>query len=215
MIDTSLLGLLEKGGITVIVLIFCSILSIGVVFEKFIAFKGIKEDFINKIKDRVTSSLKNGNFNEALFFCEKSTYSWFLFKISSPVAAVYKFMIDNRNNYNEEKLYEKAIQKLDKELIKLEKRLGILATLGAVAPFIGLFGTVLGIIKSFSALSINDISNYSQVMAGISEALIATAVGLVVAVPAVIFYNYFSKQIKIHLPIMEEAIQDVLMELKR
>lgn len=79
---------------------------------------------------------------------------------------------------------------------KLERSLGFLATVGANAPYIGLFGTVLGIMKSFNDLAKATDAGQNTVMAGISAALIATAAGLLVAIPAVLAYNYFQKQVK-------------------
>lgn len=79
---------------------------------------------------------------------------------------------------------------------RLEKSLGFLATVGSNAPYIGLFGTVLGIMKSFQDLAKAGDAGQSTVMAGISGALIATAAGLMVAIPAVLAYNYFQKQVK-------------------
>ncbi|MFA6788675.1 MAG: MotA/TolQ/ExbB proton channel family protein [Arcobacteraceae bacterium] len=83
--------------------------------------------------------------------------------------------------------------------IALEKRLGILATFGNNAPFIGLFGTVLGVINAFHALSNGNDFKVNVVMGGISEALVATAAGLFVAIPCVIAYNYFVRKIKMTL----------------
>jgi len=80
--------------------------------------------------------------------------------------------------------------------LELERHLGILGTLGNNAPFIGLFGTVLGIIKAFSDLSRNQASGAGAVMSGISEALVATAVGLLVAIPAVIAFNIFQGRVR-------------------
>lgn len=79
----------------------------------------------------------------------------------------------------------------------LDRGLVVLATLGNNAPFIGLFGTVLGIIRAFHDLGTNPAGGATVVMAGISEALVATAVGLLVAIPAVIAFNYFQRQIKV------------------
>jgi biopolymer transport protein ExbB len=79
----------------------------------------------------------------------------------------------------------------------LDRGLVVLATLGNNAPFIGLFGTVLGIIKAFHDLGTNPAGGATVVMAGISEALVATAIGLLVAIPAVIAFNYFQRQIKV------------------
>lgn len=78
---------------------------------------------------------------------------------------------------------------------QLEKNLGFLATLGSNAPFIGLLGTVMGIVKAFADLAVSQ-GNPTVVMAGISEALVATAVGLFVAIPAVVAFNFFQKQVK-------------------
>ena len=77
-----------------------------------------------------------------------------------------------------------------------QKRLTVLATLGNNAPFIGLFGTVLGVIKAFHDLHLQQGSGIKVVMGGISEALVATAMGLLVAIPAVIAYNAFSKTLQ-------------------
>lgn len=82
------------------------------------------------------------------------------------------------------------------EKVKLERNLIILGTLGNNAPFLGLFGTVLGIIKAFHDLAASGTSGAAVVMAGISSALVATALGILVAIPAVVAYNYFLTRIK-------------------
>ena len=83
-----------------------------------------------------------------------------------------------------------------RERLTLERNLGVLGTLGNNAPFIGLFGTVLGIIRAFADLAKNQTGGAGPVMTGISEALVATAVGLMVAIPAVIFYNIFQGRVR-------------------
>jgi len=85
---------------------------------------------------------------------------------------------------------------LSEERLILERHLAFLGTVGANAPFVGLLGTVLGIIRAFHDLSRNAGGGAGAVMAGISEALVATAVGLLVAIPAVIAYNYFQSQVQ-------------------
>ncbi len=96
---------------------------------------------------------------------------------------------------------KKDLDQLNIAQIKLllEKRLGILATFGNNAPFIGLFGTVLGVINAFATLSKGIEFGVNAVMGGISEALVATAAGLFVAIPSVIAYNYFIRKIKMTL----------------
>lgn len=85
---------------------------------------------------------------------------------------------------------------LSEEKLGLDSRIAILGTLGNNAPFVGLFGTVLGIIHAFHSLAMNTQGGPGAVMAGISEALVATALGLFVAIPAVAAYNYFVRYIK-------------------
>lgn len=89
------------------------------------------------------------------------------------------------------------------ERIRLERGLIVIGTTGANAPFVGLFGTVLGIIKAFNDLSLETAEAAGAVMAGISEALVATAVGLLVAIPAVVVYNWFSRRNKEQLARVE------------
>jgi len=92
---------------------------------------------------------------------------------------------------------ERALQLgISEELTKLERNMNWLATVAAVSPFIGLFGTVLGIIDAFTALGAAGSASLRAVAPGISEALIATALGLAAAIPAAVFYNHFSHTIR-------------------
>lgn len=97
---------------------------------------------------------------------------------------------------------------------RMELGLTFLGTVGANAPFVGLFGTVLGVIKAFADLSLESSAGAAAVMSGISEALVATAVGLVVAIPAVIAFNYLSKEVKKTLTNSNSLNQQVLFRLR-
>lgn len=92
--------------------------------------------------------------------------------------------------------------------LSLETRLGILATFGNNAPFIGLFGTVLGIIQAFHMIGSNNAFDVQPIMQGISEALIATATGLFVAIPCVMAYNYFTRRVKVILTQKEAQLDE-------
>jgi len=107
-------------------------------------------------------------------------------------ALVFSYVKNNLQNLSEPKIR-----------VVLEKRLGLLATFGNNAPFIGLFGTVLGVINAFHTLSSENEFGVNAVMGGISEALVATATGLFVAIPSVMAYNYFVRKIKMMLLQME------------
>ena len=94
--------------------------------------------------------------------------------------------------------------------MKLERGLVFLGTLGNNAPFIGLFGTVLGIMRAFKDLAANTTEGSAAVMAGIAEALVATAVGLLVALPAVAIFNAFQRSIKRRL-VLSDAVGHVVL----
>jgi biopolymer transport protein ExbB len=101
-----------------------------------------------------------------------------------------------------------------RERQRFERRLAFLGTLGSNAPFIGLFGTVLGIIKAFHDLAGNQAGGAQVVMAGISEALVSTAVGLLVAIPAVVAYNTFNRLVRKHMGQVEWMSHLALEHLK-
>jgi len=101
-----------------------------------------------------------------------------------------------------------------RERMRMERMLAVLGTTGANAPFIGLFGTVLGIIKAFHDLAQNQAEAASAVMAGISEALVATAIGLMVAIPAVVLYNIFQRYNKQALSNIDALAHVLLAQLK-
>lgn len=99
------------------------------------------------------------------------------------------------------------------EKVRMERGLSVIATVGSNAPFVGLFGTVLGIIKAFHDLAVNTAEASEAVMAGISEALVATAVGLMVAIPAVVLYNSLSRFVRARQSRTESLANLVLARL--
>ena len=101
------------------------------------------------------------------------------------------------------------------EVTRLESMVPFLATTGTTAPFVGLFGTVWGIMNSFRSIGARGQANLATVAPGIAEALIATAIGLVAAIPAVMAYNYFVRRIKVQASEMESFSKDFLNIVKR
>ncbi len=180
-------------------LLILSVLSIAIMIEKFIILKirEIRKERLEKILKKIKESgLSSYNLENNL-----STF----------FERILVYVIKNEMNTDKrEDIINIAIMR---EKLILEKRLAFLGTLGNNAPFIGLFGTVLGIIKAFHDLSINQQAGASVVMAGISEALVATAVGLFVAIPAVVAYNYFMRWIKRIVTESEVAIREVFLVL--
>lgn len=181
--NLGLISLLQKGGVTVIVLAFFSVLSVGVMMERLWAlFKFRRGSKIFSLQ--IEKALKNGNREAAFAVCDKE----------EPLARIFKAGLAK---YKEGKIAVGEAMELaaKQELLYLERYLGILGTTGSTAPFVGLFGTVLGIIRAFHDLAIAEGAGPSVVADGIAEALVATAAGLFVAVPAVIAYNYFTRKI--------------------
>jgi biopolymer transport protein ExbB len=179
-------------------LLILSVLSIAIMIERFIIFKirQIKRERLDEILKKIRESGINS------IHAEIEGGSTFFEKILSYI------MQNGIGPQKREELINVAIMR---EKLKLENRLAYLGTLGNNAPFIGLFGTVLGIIKAFHDLSINQQGGAAVVMAGISEALVATAVGLFVAIPAVVAYNYFMRWIKRIVIESETAVREVFL----
>ncbi|MBK6879570.1 MAG: MotA/TolQ/ExbB proton channel family protein [Elusimicrobia bacterium] len=179
------LGLLvhSGGGWVIWLLMLASVLTLAVIVERAIvlrrerrAFDGVRVDLRAALNDgdlRRAADLAGGSTTVAA-----SVLSAGLARPAVGPAAV------------EERL---AAARIDGRY-RLERRLWVLGTLGNNAPFVGLFGTVLGVIRAFADLAGNAGAGPEVVMAGLSEALVATAVGLLVAIPAVMAYNYFLKR---------------------
>jgi len=102
-----------------------------------------------------------------------------------------------------------------RELSKAERGLGVLATIGSSATFVGLFGTVWGIMNSFRSIAASHDTNLAVVAPGIAEALFATAMGLVAAIPAVIFYNWLTGSIDRYSTRIEALVDDVIARASR
>ncbi len=103
----------------------------------------------------------------------------------------------------------------ERELSGLERNVGSLATIGATAPFVGLFGTVWGIMNSFQSIAVSENTTLAVVAPGIAEALLATALGLVAAIPAVIFYNRLSREIDAYGDRLGGFAEEVAVEIDR
>ena len=175
----------NMGLVVLIILGFCSVLSITFMIERWLTFRKAQTSG-DALLGHVYKLLEEGKIEAAQQYCHKSAAA-----VAQVVA--YGLLHSTRSRRDIEELL--ATKRLE-ERLRLERYLGILGTLGNVSPFIGLFGTVLGIIKAFSDLALSGGGGPAVVAKGISEALVATAAGLMVAIPAVIVYNYFMRKVK-------------------
>ena len=192
-VDFSLISLFLRADIVVksviIILIAASIYSWAIIIEKFKMFKKINETTVE--------------FEEK-FWKSKSAESFYNNLPASkddPMSNVFRKTMQvvlksrSRSNLNE-KLTGLLESNIESEINFLEKNFSFLATIGSTAPFIGLFGTVWGIMNSFQSIAVSRNTSLAIVAPGIAEALFATALGLLAAIPAVIAYNKFNNDSK-------------------
>ena len=187
--DFSLMSLFIRADIIVksviIILIVCSIYSWAVIIDKFRLFKKINkssDDFEEKFWDSKSA---------------ETFYNSLPAKVDDPMAIVFKDTMESllkkkfKSNLSE-KMSTFLEVGIEKQMSKIDKGFTFLATVGSTAPFIGLFGTVWGIMNSFQSIAISRNTSLAIVAPGIAEALFATALGLLAAIPAVVAYNKFN-----------------------
>tara|TARA_Y100000816_G_scaffold205862_1_gene151933 strand:- start:178 stop:852 length:675 start_codon:yes stop_codon:yes gene_type:complete len=187
--DFSLMNLFIRADIIVksviVLLIACSIYSWAVIIEKFRLFKKI-----NKSSEEFETKFWNSKSAE-------SFYNNLPANIQDPMALIFKDAMQallkkrSRTDINS-KMTTMLETGIEKQISKITKGFTFLATVGSTAPFIGLFGTVWGIMNSFQSIAISRNTSLAIVAPGIAEALFATALGLLAAIPAVIAYNKFN-----------------------
>ncbi len=184
-------------------LLALSLLSVAVMVERWLFYRRRKLDF-EALKDDFAKTLDKGDFDAAAKLLAKHD------------ALETNVTLAGLRGYEKgpESVEELIAGAMGRGKAEYERRLSILATLASNCPFIGLFGTVLGIVRSFKEMS-KDIANASAgVMAGIAEALIATAVGLLVAIPAVVAYNVFKGMVKDATTNTDSLTRVLMAELK-
>ena len=181
-----LLDIIHKGAIATYPLILMSIVSVTVVFERLWSLKNISSMTL-RITESLMEPIKKGQRDLAIAICKQNSHC--------PAGRIFLNILDREENQRLEVANNLATEAMFEETQKLKKHLWILGTVASSAPFIGLLGTVVGIIKSFESMAIAGTGGFAIVAAGISEALVATALGLGVAIIAVIFYNYFQTRI--------------------
>jgi biopolymer transport protein ExbB len=180
------IDIIQKGAIATYPLIFLSVISVTVVLERLWSLKNLSSITL-RITESLLDPLKKGQRDLAIAMCKQHS--------DCPVGRIVLNILNHDTASRPELTNSVAIEAMFEEAQRLKKNLWILGTVASSAPFIGLLGTVVGIIKSFESMAIAGTGGFAVVAAGISEALVATALGLGVAIIAVIFYNYFQTRI--------------------
>jgi biopolymer transport protein ExbB len=183
-----------------VILIIMSMISFGVAIERIYTFTQARKQ--SKLyAPQVAKHLKEGRLKDAIAISSSKNYRYsHLAKVVLAGLQEYQFQQETGANLSREDLVDtvrRAIQRASALTANdLKKGVASLATIGSTAPFVGLLGTVVGIITAFQGIAATGSGGLGAVSAGISEALVETALGLVVAIPAVWFYNYFTTKIE-------------------
>lgn len=196
-----MLEFIVKGGLVLWIIMALSAVGVAIIVERIIYFRKIRVDE-EKLFLRIKASLEKGHFDEALAICDQNV---------SPLSGLMRVGIEHREypeTVQKEVLKDAAAQ----EVPRLEKNISALGTIAHIAPLLGLLGTVTGTMKAFGVLGrFGSVADPSVLARGVSEALITTVGGIVVAVPAVIFYNYLVTKVNLILVKMENQVNALVL----
>lgn len=188
------MGLLAKA--VVIILFIMSAMSIGVMIDRIIAFNAAKTQS-RQFAPAVAGALREGKLDEAIKIADRYKKSH-LAKVV--VAGLSEFKAHQVSSEIPGEMIEASKRALERAeaIVHAELKRGVssLATIGSTGPFVGLFGTVVGIVNAFKGIASEKAAGLGAVAGGISEALVTTAIGLFVAIPAVVMFNYFTNKVE-------------------
>jgi len=203
--NKSLLEIFHMGGWVMYVLLACSVMSVGVFIGKEFEFwKKSRPSRIRVMKD-IRTFLEKKDIANALKYCRTLSFN----PLCNIVAAGLEFYGKNLRE-----IEDAVNREITVEITKLEKGTTIVGTIANVAVYIGLFGTVLGIVNAFHSISIAGTTGLNVVIGGVAEALLNTAMGLGVAIPAVVFFNLIMKQIKTVTREMDSTASELMTILE-
>ena len=191
----SILQMVNQGALATYPLIAFSVLTISIVFERLWALRNLVSQTLH-LSSGICPILEKGQMSEALQTARN--------QVTTPAGRIFTDVLARHSSDSLEYLSDLTEEKRFEEVEALKGPLWVLGTAGASAPFIGLFGTVVGIMLTFQRISVQGSTNLTVVGPGISEALIATAAGLFAAIPAVYFYNHLTHRVKELSSVMDD-----------
>lgn len=175
-------------------LLISSILGLTIIVDRFIYFTRIKSQD-NSLAPKLISLIKDKELKAAIALCETA---------KSPLANIIMSGLKNTD------MPKESMQSAsNKELPRLERFISALSTISTVAPLLGLLGTILGMIQSFAVMSVVGSGNPNALASGIANALLTTAAGLIIAIPTVVFYNYFVNTLNERILFIENLSNEV------
>ncbi|MGL6154658.1 MAG: MotA/TolQ/ExbB proton channel family protein [Cetobacterium sp.] len=200
---------ITHGGILMYFILLMSIIGIAVVIERFIYFRTNQQSTMIKLRPLLKEALEKQDIKEAIVSLGNNKSS--TAKVLREILAFWYKTKTNNIIALEEKGREAALAQIP----QLERNMWILSIVAHTSPLIGLLGTVTGMIQAFQAVSVYGTGDASVLASGISQALFTTAGGLIVAIPALIFYNYFNKKIDEQINEMEKGSTELINYFRR
>jgi biopolymer transport protein ExbB/TolQ len=178
------------------ILFIMSIWSLAVMIDRWLYFSAARKQS-REFAPKVAGALKDGRLDEAIKLGDRSKKSHLAEVVTSGLQEFRSFGSGGKITEEQVESSQRALERSEAIVhAKLKRGLGGLATIGSTAPFIGLLGTVIGILHAFQEIATQKTSGIGAVASGISEALVTTAFGLFVAIPAVMAFNYFTNKVE-------------------
>src|SRR6187200_1349193 len=184
------MGYFAKG--IVYVLAIMSVYSLTIMIQKWWGLRKAQQE-TRKFAPEFSQFLEEDNLTEAIKLAESYKKSHVALGLGGALGEVKPLIQDGSVTVSDINSAERAVERnMLLEITNLKRGMAVLATIGATAPFVGLLGTTMGIVNSFTGMATNSGGGLEAISAGVAEALIATAIGLIVAIPAVWLYNYLT-----------------------
>lgn len=199
-----MLEIILAGGWLMVPILLCSTLAVAIVIERFWTLRRSKvlpEGLSGMVEDWAARHELDGRHLEQL-------------RMGSPLGRIYAAAMDNRKRSRE--VIKEAVEDTGRHVVHdLERFLNTLGTIAGISPLLGLLGTVVGMIKVFSAIMISGVGDANVLAGGISQALITTAAGLTVAIPSYFFYRFFRGMVAEYVISMEEKAISLIDVIER
>ena len=198
-----MLDMLKSGGILIIPILICGIAATYIIIERLVYFSSVRKRDV-QLKKNLNKALLRQDYSAADAFCSAS---------GTPFAQVVRKALAMKN-LDEQSLKEIVETEMEAVIPQFEHSLTLLGTIANISTLLGLFGTVTGNIKAFGVLGQGASMGNPAVLAGaIAEALVTTAAGLFVAIPAMIFSNYFTRRVNKEIVELESSVTKVVLRL--
>lgn len=197
------MDIIARGGVVMILIMLLSVMAAVIIIERLLYLRSSRVDD-QRLLERLGGAMAEGRYEEALAICDANP---------SPLASLMRTGIDNRHQPRAE-LREVILDAAALEIPKQERFLSALGTIATIAPLLGLLGTVTGNISAFGVLGgIAGIADAPQLAQGISEALLTTAAGIIVSIPATVFYNYLVNKLNHRTIHLENRVNHLVLLL--